>query len=419
MQGNILVLTVTQVLGMFCRSMAFPYASLYILALGGSSAEIGFVNSMRPLAGLLIFPLAGYLADIVGRAKLIALGGYISGTIYLMYVFAPNWETIALAALFQGFIVFQFPATSAIIADSLPPKSRGKGIATINTIAGTFAIFSPYVAGVVLTIYGVNLGMRFLYGALAFVYLISATINLRYIRETSKRSEEKIVLSNLPRILKNSYSGVPAILRQLPRSLRVLAIVIVLGFTSNAVAGSFWVVYALGHIGLSAVDWGLVLLVETTLRNLTYIPAGMLADRYGRTKAIQVALLLSLASIPLFVFSRSFMEVLLIRSTIAVSTALFIPAASALMADTVPRDMRGRVTSALGRGTVLIGAASGGIGGPGAGFITTIPVMIGSMAGGYLYAFNPTYPWYFVSIATVISVVLSVFFIHDPEEAEI
>ncbi|MFP3897004.1 MAG: hypothetical protein ACLFV5_09270, partial [Anaerolineales bacterium] len=52
MQGNILVMTVTGAMGMFARSMAFPYASLYILALGGEPAQIGVVNSLRPLAGL-------------------------------------------------------------------------------------------------------------------------------------------------------------------------------------------------------------------------------------------------------------------------------------------------------------------------------------------------------------------------------
>lgn len=419
MQGNILVITVTWVLGMFCRSMAFPYASLFILALGGASTQIGFINSLRPLAGLIVFPLAGYLADVVGRVGLIALGGYLSGVIYLMYVFAPSWEMIALATLLQGFTVFQFPATSAIIADSLPPNSRGKGIATMNTLSGTLAIFSPYLAGLILNIYGVNMGMRYLYGALAVAYLVSATINLRYLRETPGRSEEKLNLSNLARTLRNAYSGIPATLRQLPPSLQALAAVIILGFMANAVATPFWVVYAVEHIGLSPVEWGLILLVETTLRNLMYIPAGVAVDRYGRMRCIQAALLLSLASIPLFIFTTSFVEVLLIRSTLAISTAFFIPASSALMADTVSSEMRGRVMAAIGRGTVLIGSASGGTGGPGVGFVVTIPLMAASIAGGYLYAYNPNYPWLFASITALTSTVLSVLFIRDPKEAEI
>ena len=52
MRGNILILTLTRVLGQFCRSMVFPYASLYILALGGKPAQIGQINALMPLAGL-------------------------------------------------------------------------------------------------------------------------------------------------------------------------------------------------------------------------------------------------------------------------------------------------------------------------------------------------------------------------------
>lgn len=419
MRGNILVMTVTLVLGMLCRSMVFPYRSLYILALGGEAAQIGFVNSLAPFAGLIMFPLAGYLADLAGRVKLIALGGYLSGAIILMYILAPNWQVIALAALLQGFMVFQFPPSSALIADSLSPENRGTGIATMNTIAGTLAIFAPYVAGAVIGLCGVDMGMRLLYGVMMAAYLTSATINLRFLKETSPHSGQKLSLSDLPRVLRHAYAGIPSTLRHMPLPLRALAAVIILGFMANAVVGPFWVVYAVHRIGLSSVEWGLILLTETALRNLMNIPAGIMVDRYGRTRFILSSLLLYLASIPLFAFTDGFVEVLLIRAAVAVANAFFMPACSALMADMVPRDMRGRVMAALGRGTVMIGAAAGGTGGPGVGFLVTIPLMIASLAGGYLYAYNPTYPWLFVFIVMAISLILSALFIRDPKEAEI
>jgi MFS family permease len=102
-----------------------------------------------------------------------------------------------------------------------------------------------------------------------------------------------------------------------------------------------------------------------------------------------------------------------------VSNAFFTPACSALMADTVPRHMRGRVMAAIGRGAVMIGAASGGTGGPGMGFLITLPVVFGSVAGGYLYGQNPAWPWFFVLSATAISVLLSALFLRDPKRAEI
>lgn len=416
MRGNILVLTINQMLGMFCRSMVFPYASLYILALGGEPTQIGFVNSLSPLAGLIIFPVAGYIADLAGRVKLIALAGYFSGLILLLYVLAPSWQVLALAGFLQGFVALQFPPTSAIIADSLPAQNRGIGIATMNTVAGALAMFSPYLAGAILDRYGVNMGMRVLYGALMTASVVSATINLRFLRETSSHSAARLSLSDLPGVFKRAYNGIPAMLKELPLSLKALAVVIVLGFVTNAIAGPFWVVYATEQIGLTSTEWGLILLIETALRNVAYIPAGMIIDRHGRTRFLLASLVLSLVAMPTLVLASSFVHVLLIRCAVALVNAFFIPACSALMADTVPRDIRGRVMAAIGRGTVMMGASAGGTGGPGMGFIITLPVMLSSLAGGYLYTFNPAAPWLFYLISAALSILLTALFIRDPHQ---
>ena len=73
MKGNLTVLTIRQVLGMFIRKMVLAYASLFILAVGGDSSQIGIINSVRPLAGLIMFPIAGYLTDRTSRVKLITI----------------------------------------------------------------------------------------------------------------------------------------------------------------------------------------------------------------------------------------------------------------------------------------------------------------------------------------------------------
>jgi MFS family permease len=205
----------------------------------------------------------------------------------------------------------------------------------------------------------------------------------------------------------------------LPSALRILTVVIILGFMSNGVASSFWVVYAKEEIGLSSSSWGLILVIETALRSLMYIPAGMITDRYGRTKCVVGALLLSLPPIVLYTMATGFTQVLLIRATIAIANAFFLTACAALMADMVPRDIRGRVMAAIGRGAVMLGPASGGTGGPGVGFMITIPLMLASLLGGYLYDYDPISPWIFVTVATVISVTLSALFIRDPQKAEV
>jgi MFS family permease len=418
MKGNIAVLTVTQVLGRFFRSMVMPYASLYILALGGDSSQIGVINSLRPLAGLVMFPLAGYFTDRAGRKRLIALAGYLSAATMMLYVFAPSWEWIALAAFLHGFMVFMFPPTSAIIADSLTPATRGIGVATMNTLASVFGMFSPYIAALVLEIYDTAFGMRILYALLAGAGATGATIHLRFLKETASTGERGPSMS-VSQIFRDAYGGIPSMLRQIPVSVRALGIVVILGFMANGVASSFWVVYAVEEIGLSTVNWGLILFIEAALKTLIYIPAGVLVDRYGRTRSLMASLLFSLVSIPTFILARGFYQVLMIRLAVGVANVLFIPACSALMADCVPRDIRGRVMAAFGRGTVLVGATGGGTGGPGMGFLVTLPVMASSLLGGILYAANPQYPWYFVLFTILASIAVTGLYVRDPKTAEI
>ncbi|TEU12873.1 MFS transporter, partial [Candidatus Bathyarchaeota archaeon] len=249
--------------------------------------------------------------------------------------------------------------------------------------------------------------------------LVSATINLRYLKETSTKEGEKVSLSDVTKIFKEVYGGIPSMLAELPRSVKALGVVLILLFMCNGVASPFWVVYAVERIGLSSVEWGLILLVEAALKTLLYIPAGMIVDRYGRTRSLLASLFLTLVSIPFFVYSTRFIEILLIRMAVAVATVFFIPASSALMADIVPRESRGRVMSAFGRGSVLIGAAGGGTGGPGMGFFITIPVMIASVVGGILYSANPAYPWFFVLVSTAAAIIMTALFIRDPTKAEV
>ena len=417
MRGNMLVLTVRQILGMFIRKMIFAYSSLYIIAVGGESAQIGIINSLMPLAGLLMFPVSGYLTDRTGRVKLIALAGYLQALTTLLYVFAPSWEWIALGALIQGFMVFQFPPTSAILADSLNSNSRGVGIATMNTLANACSIFSPYIAGLIIEMYGTNFGMRLLYAFMVMIHVINATLVLRFLKETTF-NESTSKIPGLVTILREAYGGIPDLLRAIPKSVQALGVLVGFGFIANAISSPFWVVYAIDIVGVSSVGWGLILLIESVFRTILTIPGGMIADRYSRTKVLLAALVLSIVSVPMFAVARGFTDILLIRLGVAIAGALFMPASTALMADYIPRELRGRVMAAMGRGSVMIGAAGGGTGGPGMGYLFTIPVMISSIAGGILYAINPGYPWLCVLGATVLQIVTLILFIRDPQTAE-
>jgi MFS family permease len=342
----------------------------------------------------------------------------MSGLTMLIYVFAPSWEWIAVGALVQGFMVFSFPPVSAIMADSIEPQNRGIGVAMMNTIATLVSLFSPVIAASILVFYGDELGMRICYAGLGLQAIVSAGLVHFKLKETTF-PEPVDKMPSLIQILKETYSGVPELLRTIPTTVKAVAMVVLLAFISNGIASPFWVVYAKHIIGLSTTEWGAILFYESILRLTLTMPAGVLADRIGRTKTLFISLLFSLVSLPALIFADSYTAALLIRLGAAVAGAMFIPASSALISDYTPREMRGKVMAAVGRGTAMIGATGGGTGGPGLGYLFVIPVMASSLVGGYLYGLNPVYPWYAVGVGVILQLVCLALFIRDPEKAEI
>ena len=417
--GNILVFALTDLLGNFARSMVFPYASLYILALGGDAPRIGLVNSLGLLAGLLMLPIAGHIADHADRIRLLVLSGSLSGLFLVLMVFAPNWQAVAVASLLFGSVVFQFPAYASLVADSLSPADRGRGIGVMNTVSSSLAIVAPYIAGVIIERYSANLGMRILYAVMLVLYLSGALIQRRFLREDPSSTRERLSLASLTRALGQAYRGIPALLRQMSPSLKVLAWVVLLSFLATGVTSAFWVVYATQQIGLSAAEWGLILLIEAFVRLAAFLPSGLLVDRWGRRNALLTALAISAFAIPLFVVLSSFTAILLIRVATAIAFALAIPACTALMADLTPRSLRGQMMAAIGQGGILIAPAGGGAGGPALGYLFILPVVVASLAGGYLYTLNPAYPWLFSLLTTLLALILTFLFIRDPQRAEV
>jgi MFS family permease len=415
--GNLLVFALTDLMGNFARGLVFPYASLYILALGGDAAQIGVIAFLGQLAGLFLLPVAGHITDHADRIRLIVLASLLSSLFLLAFIFAPGWQMLALASLLSGTVVFQFPAYASLIADSLSPQGRGSGIGILNTISSSLAIVAPYIAGVVIERYTANLGLRLMYAAMLLIYLATALIQHFTLKENTIARREPLHLAALLDALSKAYRGIPGLVRQMPRPLIALTVVIMLSFMANGLAGSFWVVFATDHIHLSPTEWGLIMLVESVIKSLLFLPAGLLVDRWGRMASLLAALVIATLATPLFVVLHGLAAVLALRAVLSVAFVLAIPACTALMADLVPRPVRGQMMAAIGQGGILLGMV-GGAGGPAVGYLIIPPLMIASLAGGLLYTLNPVLPWALSAVTGLVSIILTVLYVRDPQQAE-
>jgi len=72
--------------------------------------------------------------------------------------------------------------------------------------------------------------------------------------------------------------------------------------------------------------------------------------------------------------------------------------------------------TAFGRGE--IGIMGGGFG-VGAGYVLAVPILFGSMIGGFVYSVNPSYPWMIQAISLLVAFIIGIRYLKEPEVAEL
>ena len=256
--------------------------------------------------------------------------------------------------------------------------------------------------------------MRFLY-ALTFMTSVGiATMNLKFLKDTSPRKGGTSGESLLG-IVMNSYRDVVDVLRWFPRNLRYYTVVLVISFFFNSLVSSYWVIYAVDVIGLEKLQWGTALLITSIVNVALLLPAGTIVDRIGARRVLMIALFASSIPLLLFPFSRGFLDVALIVVIGSIVTAFLIAGAPAYMAESVPPNMRGRVMAAIGQGMLNINVRGGTGGGPGMGAVLTIPSIMGSLLSGFIYQASPRLPWFLMGAAMLISASICAFLMKPSE----
>ena len=419
--GNIRVLVVCRLLWSFSTSIVYPFFSLYILALGGTPTQVGLINSLGIIAGMFLYPVGGYVADKMGRVKLVGFSTYAYAICHIPFIFAKDWRALAVGQFFSHLFLFYSPALNALQADSLPPGVRGRGFATMMAIPSSIRIIAPYIGGLVITAFGGDdaaliQAIRLCWGVAFLTGLLVATIRLKYLKETIPQDEatEKLTLRDLPRIVKESYRSIFESIRWMDGSLRSIVIIEVVSALFVAMSAPFWVVYAKQVVGLSVYQWGVVLPISGLLGIILAFPLGSLVDRWGPRRMIFIAMAMAPPAIFLYLYSKGFYGVLAILCFMTVINGMMMPAFSTLIANMIPRGRRGRLYSLLGERGVMFSFGNFW----GGGFLLFPAAAVGSYIGGYVYEMNPTYPWIILSTSTLVSLALAARYIIEPENAQ-
>lgn len=398
MKGNVLTLTVCSILWRVSIDVIWPFLALYIMALGGEYETIGQVMAIGNLASLILYPLGGYIADHQGRIKIMAYMTFVYSFTFLIFVFTDSWVWVGVGMFAQSLITFYIPAMQALMADSLPAGSRGIGFAATMAIPSAFGIASPIIGGWLIDTLGIKPAVKGLYLLGFFVALLVATLRLRFLKETLRSHEgAKITVGSVPGLILKSYGDIVRMVREAPRRLVTLSLLISGCTFVVSLVSPFWIIRAKETVGLSTADWGVILLVNGAINVLLSLPAGGYVDRHSKRLIAGVCLMLGAVPVYLFLFASSFWQVLLLGALMTLPNTFLNPSFQSMFADMVPREKRGRMIAALGGGGVwLMGGAWG------TGVISMLSMTAGSLLSGYVYRLNSSLPWMILSASLVV-----------------
>lgn len=218
-------------------------------------------------------------------------------------------------------------------------------------------ILIPYIGGWLIAVYTLRLAMRLGYTLSFAMAIVVVFMRFRYLKETIENGSG--IGWDVPRIFRGSCGDIFASIRWVLGNLRGYTVMAVLLIFISSIVQPFWIVYANEVIGLSAYDWGVILLVSGVVKTAVSMAVGGLVDRLGARKCLLAAIVMAIPTVVAFTLAQSFDQTLVVYISLVVSNAFFWIASNVLLADTIPRAIRGRVMATLGQG-IGVGIGGGG-----------------------------------------------------------
>jgi len=375
------------------------YGPFVLYDLGATETILGLIGFVSLIALALVQFPGGYLADKYGRRWLISTLTFGVALSYIFYMLAPSWHWILVGALFGNLCCFYMPALEAMLADSTPSERRGMGFSIIALITKVATTPAPIFAGLLVTMFARENGMRIAYAIVVILFLIAATLRIK-LKETVAQPGKirfRDLSSSYPQALRESIS----VWKTLPHSMFYLLFANLTVTFAVSLGWLYYAVYAIegsrSVLFISEFDWALVSTAVFVTMIVSAIPIGKSIDKIGRKIPLLVSYVILFPAVLLFVYgdlSRLFIALPLV----GIGEVLFFSAFASLQTDLVPLEKRGKV----------IGLTN---------FTTFIVAAIGQMAGGILYERSPQLPFFFILVFIVPSFIITLR-LHEPKRRE-
>jgi predicted MFS family arabinose efflux permease len=312
-------------------TFVFPFLAFFLTARGFTPLQTGLAVSLLGAGGAAASPVAGWLADHVGRRPTLLGGLLLSASVAVALGLLSSLWMICAAVLLFGFAShLPQPPIAATIADVIAPQHRTRAFSLLYWANNVGIGASLLVGGVVA-----EKSWLALFLADAATTLLCAALIWRRVPETRPVQP--------PAHEARSDSGWRAILAD-----RAFLTLLLLATSFSVVLMQFLAgaPIDMARHGLSAQSFGLVFIVNTALIAALAPFAGKVTERFPHTRVLAVASLLLGAGYGAYALCAHPWQYALATAVLSLGEIAYIPVMAALVAQLAPEQMRGRYQGA-------------------------------------------------------------------------
>ncbi len=330
----------------------FPFLVLFLTDRGLSREAAGMGLACLGVGGIGAGWLGGFLSDLIGRRRTIAIsmigGGVMALTLYFCATYAERvggFQATFAAAMIYGLVRGMYhTASSSLVADLVPAKNRVAAFALLR-----FAINLGWALGMTLGGYLAEISFLWLFAldaATSFVFGIVAALFLPHGVRT-ERSQA-------------GWGPALAVMRQNRAFLLVFVNALVLATVFVQMGSSFALYLREGGFGLKLFGW--LMALNGLLIALLEMPISAWSRRFSAPHIIALGTFLAGVGFAANAWVAGWLGFAFAMFVFTVGEMIAMPVQGAYVSQLAPEKMRGRFNGAIGfawSGANIIGPVLG------------------------------------------------------------